>query len=50
MPERSPNRYEQILFFPQYFQKTCTAETKKTQGLFGKGLTYYQTTNFRPPN
>ena len=29
--------YEQFLIFPQCFQKTCTADTKK-QGLFGKGL------------
>ena len=32
-------RYEQFLLFPQCFQKTCTADTEKTQGLFGKGLT-----------
>ena len=30
-------RYEHFLFFPQCFQKTCTANTKN-QGLFGKGL------------
>ena len=30
-------RYEQFLLFPQCFQKTCT-ETRKNQGLFGKGL------------
>ena len=31
-------RYEQFLLFPQYFQKTCTIDKEKNQGLFGKGL------------
>ena len=32
-------RYEQFLLFPQCFQKTCTADTKK-QGLFEKDLKF----------
>ena len=31
-------RYEQFLLFPQCFQKACTAHTRKSQVLFGKGL------------
>ena len=40
-------RYEQLLLFPQCFQKTCTAVyTKKKTGLFGnelrhRNLTFY---------
>ena len=34
-------RYEQFLLFLQCFQKTCTAEKYKNQGLFGKGLTNF---------
>ena len=30
--------YEQFLLFQQCFQKTCTVDTSKNQGLFGKGL------------
>ena len=30
--------YEQFLLLPQFFQKTCIADTYKPQGLFGKGL------------
>ena len=38
-------RYEQVLLFPQCFQKTCAADLrKKKQGFFGRGLN--QTTNF----
>ena len=33
--------YKQFLLFPQCFQKTCL-QTRKNQGLFGKGLTLYQ--------
>ena len=33
-------RYEQFLLFPQWFQKTCTADTKKTRACLGKGLKY----------
>ena len=39
-------RYEQFLLFPQCFQK-LTLQTRKNQGLFGKGLTLSQMTNFR---
>ena len=31
-------RYEQFLLFPRCFQKTCSLQTRKNQGLFGKGL------------
>ena len=34
--------YEQFLLFPWCFQKTCTADKKKNQSLFGKGLTLTQ--------
>ena len=34
--------YEQFLHFPQCFQMTFTADTKKP-GLFGKELTIYHT-------
>ena len=54
-------RYEQFLLFPQCFQKQFTSnfffshsvfkrlflQTHKKQGLFEKGLTHYQMTNFR---
>ena len=30
--------YEQFLLFPQCFQKTNVLQTRKNQGLFGKGL------------
>ena len=35
-------QYEQLLLFPQCFQK-LVQQTHKTQGLFGKGLTLYHT-------
>ena len=49
MAESSPNgkktvgkgetaRYEQFLLFPQCFQKTRSADMKKTRACFGKGL------------
>ena len=34
-------RYEQFLLFLQCLQKTCTVlQTRKNQGLFGKGLKF----------
>ena len=30
-------RYEQFLLIPQCLQKTCTADTLKTEACFGKG-------------
>ena len=33
-------RYERFLLFPQCFQK-LVLQTRKNQGLFGKGLTLY---------
>ena len=39
-------RYEQFLLFPQCF-KRLVLHTRKNQGLFWKGLTLSQTTNFR---
>ena len=38
--------YKQFLLFTQCFLKTLL-KTGKNQGLFGIGLTHYQTTNFR---
>ena len=31
-------RYEQFLFFPLCFLKTCILKTRKNQDLFGKGV------------
>ena len=42
-------RYEQFLFFPQCFQKTCTA-SHKNQGLFGKGIKKISCHFFYPGN
>ena len=38
-------RYEQFLLCPQCFLKTCTADTKKNQGLFGNWLNIISKTN-----
>ena len=39
--------YEQFLLFPQYFQKTCTADTqkKKDRACLGKGYDKSLTNN-----
>ena len=34
--------YKQFLLFPQCFQKTNVLQTRKNQGLFGKGLNVFQ--------
>ena len=38
--------YEQFLLFPQCFQKTYVLQTRKNQGLLGKGLNYHDLTVF----
>ena len=39
-------RNEQFLFFPHCFRR-LVPQTHKNQGLFGKGLTLFETTKFR---
>ena len=39
--------YKQFLLFPHSVFKRLILQTRKNQGLFGKGLTLSQTTNFR---